>query len=292
MTTHGAAGIAVVTGASRGIGRAVAIELAARGLEVVATMRDPLAGRSLLAEAEAAGLALRVERLDVRRADEFAVPEGLRVLVNSAGVRLRYLPVEETPLDEWRETFETNVFGLVELTRRALPVMRRTAEARRAEGHADVVVCNVTSSSILLPHPFMGTYRASKAAVSALCDSLRIELAPFGIRVVEILPGPIGTDLLHDSVMVRPPEAVEFEPYLRLGEAQHAVSRDALPFVTSPADAAKSIADAVLAPADAHEGRPMRVGCDPISVDQLAHWRDASDEQLAAEVADRLGLVP
>jgi NAD(P)-dependent dehydrogenase (short-subunit alcohol dehydrogenase family) len=205
MTTHGAAGIAVVTGASRGIGRAVAIELAARGLDVVATMRDPLAGRSLLAEAEAAGLALRVERLDVRRVDEFAVPEGLRVLVNSAGVRLRYLPVEETPLDEWRETFETNVFGLVELTRRALPTMRRTAEARGAEGHADVVVCNVSSSSILLPHPFMGTYRASKAAVSALCDSLRIELAPFGIRVVEILPGPIGTDLLHDSVMVRPP---------------------------------------------------------------------------------------
>jgi NAD(P)-dependent dehydrogenase (short-subunit alcohol dehydrogenase family) len=292
MTTHGAAGIAVVTGASRGIGRAVAIELAGRGLEVVATMRDPVAGGSLLAEAEAAGLAVRVERLDVRRADEFAVPEGLRVLVNSAGVRLRYLPVEETPLDEWRETFETNVFGLVELTRRALPAMRRTAEARAAEGHADVVVCNVTSSSILLPHPFMGTYRSSKAAVSALCDSLRIELAPFGIRVVEILPGPIGTDLLHDSVMVRPPEAVEFEPYRQLGEAQHAVSRDALPFVTSTADAAKSIADAVLAPADAQGGRPMRVGCDPISVDQLAHWRDSSDEQLAAEVADRLGLVP
>jgi NAD(P)-dependent dehydrogenase (short-subunit alcohol dehydrogenase family) len=291
-------GVAVVTGASRGIGRAVALELGARGLEVVATMRDPDAGRSLLAEADAAGSTLRVARLDVTRADEFDVPEGLRVLVNSAGVRLRYLPVEETPLDEWRETFETNVFGLAELTRRALPVLRRTADTRRAEGRSGVVVCNVSSSSILLPHPFMGTYRASKAAVSALCDSLRLELAPFGIRVVEILPGPIGTDLLHDSLMMRPPEAVEFEPYRHLGERQYAVSRDALPYVTSPADAAKAIVDAVLAGAvladDAAgptDALPMRVGCDPISVDQLAHWRGSSDEQLAAEVAGRLGLA-
>jgi NAD(P)-dependent dehydrogenase (short-subunit alcohol dehydrogenase family) len=274
-------GVALVTGASRGLGRAIALELSRRGCDVVATMRDPGgAGASLEDEARDAGLPLRVEQLDLTRPNEARIPAGLRVLVNSAGVRLRYLPVEETPLDEWRDTFETNVFGLVELTRRALPELRRTA-ARAGSA----VVCNISSAAILLPHPFMAAYRSSKAAVSALCDSLRMELAPLGIRVVEVLPGPIGTDLQNDSVMVRPPEAVDFEPYRRLGEQHHVVSAAALPYVTSPADAASAIADAVLA-----DGGPMRVGCDPVAVDQLAHWRASSDEVLAAESEARLGL--
>jgi NAD(P)-dependent dehydrogenase (short-subunit alcohol dehydrogenase family) len=275
-------GTAVVTGASRGLGRAIALELARRGLDVVATMRDPTAGAPLLDEAATAGLSLRVEHLDVTRPAAFAVPEGLRVLVNSAAVRHRYLPIEETPLEEWHDTFATNVFGLAELTRRCLPAMRRTAAQR-----PDVVVCNVTSAAILLPHPFMGTYRASKAAVSALCDSLRLELLPLGIRVVEILPGPIGTDLQNDSVMVRLPEAVEHPPYRALGERQHEVSAAALPYVTAPAAAATAIADAVL---DTASDAPMRYGCDPVAVEQLAHWRVSSDETLAAEVMGRLGV--
>jgi NAD(P)-dependent dehydrogenase (short-subunit alcohol dehydrogenase family) len=272
----------VVTGASRGLGRAIALELARRGLDVVATMRDPGAGGSLHDDAEREGLSLRVERLDVTRPHDWAVPDDLRILVNSAGVRLRYLPIEDTPLDEWHDTFATNVFGLVELTRRALPVLRRNATERGAS----VVVCNVSSAAILLPHPFMASYRASKAAVSALCDSLRIELAPFGIRVVEILPGPIGTDLLADSVMMRLPEAADLAPYRDLAVRQHEVSAEAVPYVTLPADAACAVADAVLAAAGA-----MRVGCDPVSVSQIDHWRASSDEQLADEVRERLGLA-
>ena len=281
MTT-GDGNVAVVTGASRGLGRAIALELARRGLEVVATMRDPAAGETLLAEAAAAGHSLLVDRLDVTRPEAFAVPDGLRVLVNSAGVRYRYLPVEETPIQEWHDTFATNVFGLAELTRRCLPALRRTAE--RGPG---AVVANVTSAAILLPHPFMGTYRASKAAVSALCDSLRLELAPLGVRVVEILPGPIATDLQNDSLMVRLPEAVEYPPYRPLGERQHDVSAAALPYVTAPDVAAHAIADAIFAD---DPNAPRRYGCDPIAVEQLAHWRASSDESLTTEVFGRLGL--
>src|SRR2546422_10650781 len=137
------AGIAVVTGASRGIGRAVALELARRGFEVVATMRDPAAG---------ADLPMRVARLDVTDPGTMDLPDGLRVLVNNAGVEIDHLPFEATPLALWREMFEANVFGLVEVTRRAVPIMR-------AGGGG--VICNVTSSSLFAPVPFFAPYRAS-----------------------------------------------------------------------------------------------------------------------------------
>jgi len=81
-------GIAVVTGASRGIGRAVAIELAARGFETVATMRDPVDGADLAAHA-----GVRVERLDVTDPSTITLPGGLRVLVNNAGVESENLPL-------------------------------------------------------------------------------------------------------------------------------------------------------------------------------------------------------
>src|SRR5207253_10370040 len=125
-----------------------------------------------------------------------------RVLGNNAGVEVDPLPFEVTPLSRWREMFETNVFGLIEVTRRAIPLLRRNGGG---------VICNVTSSSLFAPVPFYAPYRASKAAVSALGESLRAEVAPFGIRVVEIMPGPIATDMFEHSK--QPPAAIEHEAY-------------------------------------------------------------------------------
>ncbi|HEX4176727.1 MAG TPA: SDR family NAD(P)-dependent oxidoreductase, partial [Acidimicrobiales bacterium] len=171
-------GSALVTGASRGIGRAVALELAARGFDTVATMRDPAAGSGMADEA--AGN-LEVRRLDVTDRATFDLPDDLRVLVNNAGVDTEYLPVEHADIDDWRRMFETNVFGTVALTSAAIPTLRDNRPS---------VVCTVTSSSIIAAVPFFSAYRASKAAASAFCDSLRVEVAPFGMRVVEIMPGP------------------------------------------------------------------------------------------------------
>ena len=93
------------------------------------------------------------------------------------------------PLDAWQRLFATNVFGLVEVTKRAVPIMRAAGGG---------VICNITSSSTLAPVPFLGTYRASKAAVTAIGESLAAEVAQFGIRVVEVMPGPIETDMLGE----------------------------------------------------------------------------------------------
>jgi NAD(P)-dependent dehydrogenase (short-subunit alcohol dehydrogenase family) len=255
-------GIAVVTGASRGIGRGVAIELARRGFDTVATMRDPVAGAALPeAVADGAG-SLRVEALDVTAPGGYEPPAGLRVLVNNAGVEAPHPAFEDTPLDLWRHMYETNVFGLIDVTRRAIPSLRASGGG---------VLCNVTSSSILAPVPFYGPYRSSKAAVSAIGETLRAELAPFGIRVLEVMPGPIATDMLAGSG--EPPAAIERAEYRPMAERAHAGRQNTEAMITSVEDAARAIVDAIL-----DDDAPLRVGCDPLSVGMLEAWRAQADE--------------
>lgn len=243
-----AGGPALVTGASRGLGRALALELARRGFDVVATMREPSVGASLPREAGGAAGSLRVARLDVTRPETIEVPEGLRVLVNNAGIEVPYEPVEHACLDDWRAAFETNVFGLVETTRRALPALRAAGGG---------VVCNVTSASLLFPMPFFSVYRASKAAVSALSESLAAELAEHGVRVVEVMPGPIATDLLAGSD--REPEAARHAPYARLAAWAWSGRRASEAAKTPAEEAARRIVDAIL-----DDAAPLRVACDGV----------------------------
>ncbi len=258
-----------MTGASRGIGRAVSLALARRGFEVVATMRAPDA--ALAEEAVREGVRLRVERLDVREPDTLRMPGGLRVLVNNAGLDGPTLPLEEADLDAWRALFETNVFGLVETTRRALPVLRENGGG---------VICNLTSAALLFPMPFFAAYRASKAAVSALSESLRAEAGPLGIRVLEILPGPVETDMLAASE--RPPEAVAYAPYRDLAERAHAARRGL--GSTPVAAAAEAIVDAIL-----DDDAPLRCACDPLGAQLLASWRETPDEELQRGMLAGLG---
>ncbi|MGP0029214.1 MAG: SDR family NAD(P)-dependent oxidoreductase [Acidimicrobiales bacterium] len=255
-------GSALVTGASRGLGRAVAVELADRGFDTMATMRDPDLGQGLAGETTGR---LAVRRLDVTDPGTYDLPGDLRVLVNNAGIDSDYLPVEHGDLEDWRRVFETNVMGVVGVTTAAIPLLRANAPA---------VVCNVTSSSILASVPFFATYRASKAAVSAFGDTLRVEVAPFGIRVVEILPGPIDTDMFRLST--GDPIALRYERYRSMAEYAARVRREvADPQVSEPADAARLIADAIL-----DEQGPMRHGCDPLSIGMLELWRQCDDETM------------
>ena len=252
-------GVAMVTGASRGIGRAIAVDLARAGFDVVAAMRDPAAGADLAAEVGETSGSIAARRIDMNDPTTFDIPDGLRVLVNNAGIERQYLPVEHVDIADWRAVFETNVFGLVELTRRAIPEMRRTG---------DGVVCNITSSSILAAIPFYSVYRASKAAVSAFGESLRCEVAPFGIRVIEVMPGPIETDMLAGSD--RMPEAVDHEGYREMAEVSYE-GRKGVEHMTTPApQAAQRIRAAIL-----DDASPLKHGCDDLSTGLLDAWSTA-----------------
>jgi NAD(P)-dependent dehydrogenase (short-subunit alcohol dehydrogenase family) len=232
----------------------------------VATLRDPARAEGLEDAARDVGGRLRVARLDVTRPETIDVPEGLRVLVNNAGVEGDWLPVEHAPLSLWRTVFETNVFGLVEVTRRAIPRLRAAGGG---------VVCNVTTCSILAPMPLFAIYRASKAAVSALGESLRSELAPFGIRVVEIQPGAIATDML--AGVAAPPAGATSPGYETLGAKVHAARAPSASAGTPPEVAAAAIADAIL-----DDAAPLRNACDPMGEGLLRAWRSHDDETAMA----------
>ncbi len=186
--------VVLVTGCSSGIGREVARRFAARGWRVAASMRRPEAGEALRQEAAQRGWSLSTPRLDVADGDsvEAAVSALLAetggridVLVNNAGYYC-FGPVEETTPAELAAQLDTNVVGVLRVTRAVLPAMRA-----RGEG----AIVNVSSVSGLVVVPVVGPYHASKWALEALTEALRYEVAPFGIRVACVEPGPFATEL-------------------------------------------------------------------------------------------------
>ena len=178
-------GPVLITGCSSGIGRAAALSLHHAGFTVYATARrtDALT--------DVAERGLRTVALDVTNEESMtqavaaveadAGPVG--VLINNAGYGL-YGPVEQLPMAEIRRQFETNFFGLVRLTQLVLPGMRRRGRGR---------ILNVSSMGGRITLPGGAFYHASKYAVEAFSDALRMEVAQFGIDVVLIEPGPVKT---------------------------------------------------------------------------------------------------
>lgn len=172
----------LITGCSTGIGHATAARLAAGGWTVYATARRP----ETLSDLEAAGC--RVLALDVT--SEASMQEAVasagpvEVLINNAGYS-QSGALETLPMESVRRQFETNVFGLLRLTQLVLPGMR-------AAGAGKIV--NVSSMGGRLTFPGGGAYHATKYAVEALSDALRMEVRPFGVDVICIEPGLIRTE--------------------------------------------------------------------------------------------------
>lgn len=175
----------LVTGASRGIGRATALRLAARGWDVLAGVRSDTDAQKLAAES---GRITPVV-LDVTSAADLAalpgtVQDGLDAVVNNAGYVVDG-PVEALDLDALRRQLEVNVVGQVAVTQAVLPALRRR------QGR----VVFISSLSGRIATPMTGAYNASKFALEALADSLRVELRPWRMPVVLVEPGPTATDL-------------------------------------------------------------------------------------------------
>nr|WP_295838650.1 oxidoreductase [uncultured Azospirillum sp.] len=178
-----------ITGCSTGFGRELARLVLEKGWRVAATARDPRKLDDLLASHGERGRAIALDVTDqaqvaraVREAEEAF--GRLDVVVNNAGYG--YLSaIEEGEDAEIRAMFETNVFGLAAVTRAVLPGMR----ARRA-GH----IVNISSQGGMVGFPGSGYYAATKFAVEGLSESLSKEVAPLGIRVLIVEPGPFRTD--------------------------------------------------------------------------------------------------
>jgi NAD(P)-dependent dehydrogenase (short-subunit alcohol dehydrogenase family) len=183
-----------VTGASSGLGNAISKEALARGCRLVATGRDPAKLEGLVREDPSSAVA---RRLDVRDADQVrqVVDEAvahfgrLDVVVNNASYA-HIGAVEELGDSDWRALMDTNLFGAVNVTRAALPHMRRQRSG-----------CLVQMSSLngIEGLPGGGSYAASKFAIEGLSDSLADEVAHLGIKVLIVEPGPHRTRFLNEG---------------------------------------------------------------------------------------------
>lgn len=187
----------LITGCSSGFGLHLAQEAAARGDEVVATARNLDTLKDL---AQRYPNMVRIASLDVTKPETIraaiAMTEEtfgkLNVLVNNAGHGFMGA-IEEATSDEYRPLFEVNVFGLIEVTRAALPLMRRTKGGR---------IVNLSSGAGILGTGGRGYYNATKFAVEGLSEALAQEVAPMDIRVLIVEPGPFRTEFLGRSIAV------------------------------------------------------------------------------------------
>lgn len=183
---------ALVTGASTGIGRAIALRLAQSGFEVFAGVRKEEDGAALQAAASAGKLhPVHLDVTDdvsiasaVAHVDESVGEAGLAALVNNAGVAVGG-PLEHLDLDDLRHQLEVNVVGQVAVTQAALPLIRR--------GQGRIVFIGSIGGRMAIP--FVGPYNASKSAIAALASALRQELRPWDIPVILIEPGSIATPI-------------------------------------------------------------------------------------------------
>jgi NAD(P)-dependent dehydrogenase (short-subunit alcohol dehydrogenase family) len=211
----------LITGASRGIGRATALRLAAGPWQVVAGVRRAQDGEALAAEGAGAitPVVLDVTDAELIAALPDAVPGGLDAVVNNAGVVVPG-PVEALALDDLRRQLEVNVVGQVAVTQAVLPRLR--------ESRGRIVF--VSSLNGRVSTPMTGAYNASKFALEALADTMRLELRPWSIRVVLVEPAAIDTDIWRGAEDTLESAAAGLEPRHRELYAKHIAGyRKAIP---------------------------------------------------------------
>ena len=198
----------LITGASSGIGRVTALRLARRGYQVIATGRSEGRLRGLVEEAGALRLELKTFSMDLRSSDIKEVIESnsclekVDVLVNNAGYGL-WGPLETLSDQELVNQFQTNLFGLMSLTRTLLPQIRSSENGK---------IINVSSVLGRLGTPFNGAYVSSKFALEGLSESLRYELDPFGVSVSLVEPGYFETGFQSSQVRAEKSDSPSY-PY-------------------------------------------------------------------------------
>jgi NAD(P)-dependent dehydrogenase (short-subunit alcohol dehydrogenase family) len=216
----------LITGASRGIGRAIAIELSGRGHRVIATARRPEALAGL-----PAGPRLRLDVTDQDSVDQAIKEAGdIDVLVSNAGETVRG-PLESVPLPEVERLFQLNTLGALRVARAVLPAMREKGAGRL------IFVSSIQGRLVL---PLIGPYAASKWALEAMAETLAIETGHFGIKVSIIQPGAVSSGGGERARVFR----AEDDPYAPLFEQLPALRGESV----TPQDVAAIVAGTIEQP--------------------------------------------
>ena len=191
--------VALITGTSSGIGYQTALMLARNGYQTFATMRNAKKAKSLLNISEQEKLPLKVLELDVN--DNISVEKAISqikdkarridILINNAGYGLVGF-FEDLNLEEIRNQFETNFFGVLNITKMVIPIMRSQKSG---------TIINISSGAGQVGFPGISAYVSTKFAIEGFSESLTYELSPFGIKVIIIEPGVIKTNFFGNCII-------------------------------------------------------------------------------------------
>ncbi|MDG1227227.1 MAG: SDR family oxidoreductase [Polaribacter sp.] len=176
--------VVLITGASSGIGKSIAVYLSEKGYKIYGTSRNPK---------NTSDFSFDLIALDVLKVDTITSAvnliikkEGrLDILINNAGMGITG-PIEDTPTDEMRTVFNTNVFGAIDVMKAVLPQMREQKSG---------IIINVTSIAGYMGLPFRGLYSATKGALEIITEATSMEVKPFEVKVVNIAPGDFATNI-------------------------------------------------------------------------------------------------
>ncbi len=201
--------VVLITGASTGIGKDIALRLASLNYTIIAGIRNEKDGKRLLKEAGSFSDNLLPTQLDVTSTSDMdrllethqflLESRGLSALINNAGIAVGG-PMECLPLHRFQAQMDINVNGVLTMTQACLPYLREKNARKPQQNTIASRIINISSIAGLSTIPFMGAYSASKHALEAISNAFRMELKPWGVHVVLIEPGPIATPIWEKSL--------------------------------------------------------------------------------------------
>jgi NAD(P)-dependent dehydrogenase (short-subunit alcohol dehydrogenase family) len=234
--------VALVTGSSTGIGFETSLLLARKGFYTYATMRKLQDSDKILNISRKEQLPLEVLPLDVN--DDKSVSDSILkideknkridVLVNNAGYALAG-PLEGTSMDEIKTQFETNFFGAIKVMQSVIPIMRKQKSGR---------IVNITSMGGRVAVPLDPIYHGTKFALEGVSECIRYELGPFGIRMILIEPGAVGSNFWKNLKMTSVSQSPD-SPYRQILDDISKVFSKMTENVIHPSEVAKVVVDAV-----------------------------------------------
>jgi NAD(P)-dependent dehydrogenase (short-subunit alcohol dehydrogenase family) len=204
--------VVLITGGSSGIGKSVGEFLTAKGFIVYGTSRNPDKIKNHPFKLVALDVT-DIETISKAVADVIAAEGSLDVLINNAGMGITG-PIEETPTNEMRKVFDTNLFGAIDVIKAVLPQMRKQQSG---------LIINVTSIAGYMGLPFRGMYSATKGALEIVTEAIRMEVKNFGIEVTNVAPGDFATNIAsgryHTPVFENSPYKKVYQENLDLMDA-------------------------------------------------------------------------